>query len=106
MNTSTHRPPHPGSLLRAEIEKRGITATSFAGMIEMSRMAVSMLVNEHKAMTLEMALRLERVLGIPAEKWLFMQQSLDLYEARMNSFFDNIQSLDTPKKSRFEAATV
>jgi addiction module HigA family antidote len=47
-----------------------------------SRLTVSQLLHEHRALSPDMALRLERLLGTSAESWLRMQESVDLWQAR------------------------
>ncbi|RJG19090.1 HigA family addiction module antitoxin [Massilia cavernae] len=81
------RPPtHPGAILREDVlPALRITQTEFARLLGVSRLTVSELVNEKRAMSPSMAVRLEILLNTSAETWLKMQQSRDLWEARRES---------------------
>ena len=79
----SRRPTHPGALLRLDVlPALGITQEQFAVSLGVSRLTVSQLLNEHRALSASMAVRLERTLGTSAEHWLAMQQRVDLWEAR------------------------
>jgi addiction module HigA family antidote len=43
---------------------------------------VKMLLWGHRALSLDMAVSLEKLLGTSAESWLHMQEAVDLWEAR------------------------
>lgn len=63
----------------------------------MSRLTVSQLLHEHRALSADMAMRLEKLLGTSAESWLRMQEALDLWEARQQpDRFASIKRLRTP----------
>ncbi|GEM_PF-5639599 len=47
-----------------------------------SRFTVNQIIQGHRAITADMAVRLEYVLGTSAEFWLDAQKRLDLYRAR------------------------
>ena len=77
------RPTHPGALLRLDVlPAMGLTQAQFADALGVSRVSVSQLLHEHRSLSAEMAVQLERVLETSAEAWLGMQQALDLWEAR------------------------
>jgi antitoxin HigA-1 len=77
------RPTHPGAVLREDvIPGLAITQGKLAELMGVSRLTVSQLLHEHRALTPDMALRLEKLLGTSAESWLRMQESVDLWEAR------------------------
>lgn len=54
----------------------------FAELLGVSRLTVSQLLHEHRALSPDMAMRLEKMLGTTAESWLRMQQAVELWEAR------------------------
>ena len=53
-----------------------------AELLGVSRLTVSQLLNEHRALSPDMAVRLEKLLGSSAESWLRMQEAVDPWEAR------------------------
>jgi antitoxin HigA-1 len=78
-------PTHPGAVLREDVlPALGLTQARFAELIGVSRLSVSQLLHEHRALSPDMALRLERLLGSSAESWLRMQEALDLWQTRQN----------------------
>jgi antitoxin HigA-1 len=58
------RPTHPGEMLREDfLPDYGLTVTSFAKALGVSRQTVNELLRERRAVTPEMALRLSAYLG-------------------------------------------
>ena len=80
----THRPPtHPGEMIRAEfLEPLGLTQRELAKRLGVSYPRVNELVQGHRGVTPDTALRLERLLGMEAQFWLNLQLVWDLYHAR------------------------
>jgi addiction module antidote protein, HigA family len=75
-----HNPPHPGEVLQDTV-LRGMTVTEFARRLEVSRVALSRVVNGRAAVSAELAIRLAAALGGSAESWLRMQVAYDLWQA-------------------------
>lgn len=76
-------PPHPGSIVReAIVDSLGLTITTAAVGLGVSRKQLSELVNEHAGISPEMAIRLEKGLGSTADHWLRLQLAFDLANAR------------------------
>jgi addiction module HigA family antidote len=70
---------HPGELLKSElIEATGLTVTEVAGMLKVSRQAVSNIINKKADVSPEMALRIARVFGGTPDIWLRLQAKYDL----------------------------
>ena len=83
-----NRPPaHPGRILKnLYLSPLGVTNTQLAETLGVSRKAVSTIVNEHKSVTPEMALRLSRAFpNTSPEFWLNLQRTCDLWQAANNS---------------------
>ena len=77
------RPPHLGGFVRREIlEPFGLSVTNAAAALDVTRQALSNLVNEKAALTADMALRLEKAFGVSMELLMRMQLAYDLAEAR------------------------
>ncbi len=78
----TYRPPHPGEHLRDDfLPDRGFTVASFAAALGVSRQSINELVNERRAVSADMALRLGRLFTQSADFWLDLQRDVDLWDA-------------------------
>jgi antitoxin HigA-1 len=79
------RPTHPGAILREDVlPALDMTQTEFAQRLGVSRLSVSDLLHEKRAMTPEMAARVARLLNTTPESWLRMQEAVDLWEVAQN----------------------
>lgn len=59
-----------------------MTQTEFASRLGVSRLSVSELLHERRAMTPEMATRVATLLNTTPESWLRMQEALDLWDVQ------------------------
>ena len=59
----------------------GLSVSSLAKALGVSRQTVNELLRERRAVSPEMALRLSRLFGNTAEFWLNAQRAVDLWEA-------------------------
>lgn len=76
-------PVHPGEILREDVfPALGLTKPALAEALGVSRQTLHELFTLKRAVTPEMALRLEAVLGSTAETWLALQSTRDLWEIR------------------------
>ena len=76
---------HPGEILLEDVIKPAdLTIGKAAGMLKISRLTLSKIVNKRRGITPNIALRLEAVFGGTAEFWLRLQRIYDLEEARRN----------------------
>jgi len=83
LRNPNRRPTHPGAILREDVlPGLDITQGKLAELLGVSRLTVSQLLHEHRALSPDMAMRLEKLLGTSAESWLRMQEAVDLWEAR------------------------
>lgn len=77
------KPRHPGAVLREQVLSKVADSQSWpAGMLKLPIEGIEQLMNELSPMTCEIALQLENLLHIKAEKWMALQQAVDLWEAR------------------------
>lgn len=77
-------PPRPADVLKRHfLSLDGVTQQGLADALAVSRLTVSELLNDKRAITAAMALRLERVLGTDADFWLNLQLGWDLHRARL-----------------------
>ena len=75
-------PIHPGEILAEELEARGITQRELATQMGRPPQAVNEIIRGKKAMTVETALGLERILGIDASFWMNLETTYRLTLAR------------------------
>jgi antitoxin HigA-1 len=76
-------PPHPGEVIRtAIIEPLGLTVTSAAIALGVSRQALSSLLNAKTDLTGDMAIRIEKAFGPKMETLIGMQSAFDIFETR------------------------
>lgn len=77
------KPTHPGEMLREDfMPDYGLTVTTMAEKLGVSRQTVNELLNEHRSVSPAMALRLSRLFGNTPEFWLNAQLAVDLWEAQ------------------------
>jgi addiction module HigA family antidote len=76
-------PPHLGGFVRRQVlAPLGLSVTDAAAVLDVTRQALSNLVNERAALTAEMALRLEKAFGVSMDLLMRMQLAYDLAQAR------------------------
>jgi len=76
-------PPHPGDFIRTEIiEPAGLSVTAAATALQVSRPALSSLLNSKADLSGEMALRIEKAFGVRMETLMRMQSAFDIAEIR------------------------
>ena len=92
-------PAHPGRILKnLYLRTLKITITDLAKRLGVSRKAVSALINEHKSVTPEMALRLSKAFpNSTPESWLNLQRNYDLWQTSHKTFaWKSIQPINYP----------
>jgi len=88
------RPTHPGALLREDVlPALGMTQTELARRLGVSRLSVSELLHEKRALSPDMAMRLGKLLGTSAESWLRMQAAVDLWELARRGGYEAIETV-------------
>lgn len=76
-------PPHPGNFIRAEIiASRNLSVTAAAEVLQVSRPALSSLLNGKAALSGDMALRIEKAFGVKMDTLMRMQASYDIARTR------------------------
>ena len=84
-NIESAYPTHPGSILKDEIEYRGITQQKLAQEMGIPYSALNELLNGHRPLTEKTALLFEAMLGIAAEPLLALQTEYNLRRMRKDS---------------------
>ena len=76
-------PAHPGGFIKHEIiEPLELTVTAAAGVLGVTRAALSTLLNERAHLSPEMALRVEKAFGVSMDTLMRMQNSYDIAQTR------------------------
>jgi antitoxin HigA-1 len=73
---------HPGEVLMMEIEARNIKKSVFAAQLGMGASHFSELLHGKRHLSAANALKLEKLLNIPAEYWMRVQVYHDLFVER------------------------
>ena len=77
------KPPHPGDFIRTEIiQPRGLSVTAAAQALQVSRPALSSLLNGKADLSGNMALRIEKAFGVRMDTLMRMQASYDIARTR------------------------
>lgn len=69
---------HPGRVLRAELEARGMSANRLALAIRVSANRIAAILRGRRAVTAETAVRLVRFLGTGPAFWMNLQSAYDV----------------------------
>jgi antitoxin HigA-1 len=81
LRDGNRKPTHPGAILREDVlPALRMTQTEFAQRLGVLRLTVSEIVNEKHAVSVDIAIRLGKLLGNGAGLWLRLQQALDVWE--------------------------
>jgi antitoxin HigA-1 len=76
-------PPHPGDFIRTEIiQPVGLTVTAAASALQVSRPALSSMLNGKASLSGDMALRIEKAFGVKMDTLMRMQASYDIAQTR------------------------
>lgn len=74
---------HPGELIKDELKERRMTQKMLAEQTGIKPSVLSETVNGKRAVSLNMALALEKALGIPADIWMNLQTQYDIDSANI-----------------------
>ena len=75
---------HPGMMIKPELEERGISQKDFAKMLGTQPSHLSEVLNGKRALTTELAVKIENAIGLPAKILLSAQAQYEL-ESTKNS---------------------
>ena len=78
-------PIHPGEMLKDELQARGISQRKFARIIGMPYTAFNEIINGHRPITTDTALKIEAATGITANLWINMQANYNMETARRDT---------------------
>jgi addiction module HigA family antidote len=85
-------PPHPGELIRDNIDDLGLSVAAAAGL-GITRQQLYNVISGRSAVTAEMAVRMEKAFGGSADAWLRMQINYDLARVRAGDTASEVRRL-------------
>ena len=74
---------HPGEMIKDELRERGMTQKQLATETGIKPSVLSETINGKRSVSLNVALALEKALGIPADIWMNLQAQYDLDTANI-----------------------
>ena len=86
-------PPHPGRIVKESMEHLGLGVRGLARALHVSPATVQRIISGKAAISPEMSIRLETVIGSRADSWMSMQTTYDLWLVRQNFDTSSLQSL-------------
>ncbi len=90
-------PPHPGDFIRTEIiEPAGLSVTDAAKALQVSRPALSSLLNSKANLSGDMALRIEKAFGVKMDTLMRLQSSFDIAQTRKREKEIRIRRISQP----------
>lgn len=72
---------HPGMMIKPELEERGISQKAFAQLLGTQPSHLSEVLNGKRALTTELAMKIESAIGLPAKFLLSAQAQYELESA-------------------------
>ena len=93
-------PPHPGLIIRHDcLEPLGLTVTAAAGILGVSRKALSDLVKGRAGISPEMAIRLAKAFGSSPAVWAGLQLDHDMARAMEKADSIKVERVATPARA-------
>ena len=80
-NTTPFMAVHPGMMIKPELEERGISQKDFAKMVGIQASHLSEVLNGKRALTTDLAVKIESAIGLPAKVLLSAQTQYELESA-------------------------
>ena len=82
---------HPGMMIKPELEERGISQKEFAKMLGAQPSHLSEVLNGKRALSTELAVKIEKTIGLPAKILLSAQTQYELESANSNAIVTDDQ---------------
>jgi antitoxin HigA-1 len=90
-------PPHPGDFIRTEIiNPARLSVTAAAAALQVSRPALSSLLNGKADLPGNMALRIEKALGVKMDTPIRMQASYEIAQTRKGEKLIHVRRIHQP----------
>lgn len=94
-NSAPFMAVHPGMMIKPELDERGISQKAFAKMLGTQPSHLSEVLNGKRALTTELAMKIEHAIGLPAKLLLSAQTQYELELASQNHVDDKQQETVT-----------
>ncbi len=92
---SMHNPPHLGEFIKeVYLVPFNISSRNVSDKLKVSPSTFNRLLNVGSNVSLEMALRLSKIIGRSTESWLAMQDAYNLWHAKKNIDLRTTEKLD------------
>ena len=79
------KPVHPGEVLREELETLGLSANALSKALDVPVNRITLILNGHRGVSADTALRLARYFGTTPQMWLNLQKTWELRRAEIAS---------------------
>lgn len=90
-------PIHPGEMIKDELQAQGVSQRKFVGITGMPYTAFNEIINGHRPITNDTALKIEAATGITANLWIGLQSDYNIQTARRDSGLSAV--LDQTRKT-------
>ncbi len=87
-------PPHPGALVKDNIDELGLSIAEAAEGLGVTRQQLYRIIRGDNGISPEMAVRLEKAFGGAADFWLRMQMNYDLAKVRAQAGTIRVKPLE------------
>ena len=81
---------HPGMMIKPELDERGISQKEFAKMLGTQPSHLSEVLNGKRALTTELAVKIENAIGLPAKILLSAQTRYELESAVEDNLHETV----------------
>lgn len=78
---------HPGEIIKDELDAREMKQKELASLMSMPTSVLNDIIKGRRAVTPEVAVLLQEILGIDASYWLSLQNQYDIDQANINNPF-------------------
>lgn len=75
---------HPGEIIKDELDAREMKQKELASLMSMPTSVLNDIIKRRRAVTPEVAILLQEILGIDASYWLALQNQYDIDQANIN----------------------
>ena len=90
-------PPHPGRLIKGELDELGVSVAAAAEGLGVTRQQLNRVIKGDSSISPEMAYRLEQGIGSTADFWSRLQSNFDLAQVRQRAGAIKVQKLARPE---------